>query len=34
MSITNTSTETDNQVKAVEIHLWQYGAAKISPPAC
>jgi YD repeat-containing protein len=26
LSITNTSTETDNHVKAVETHLWQYGA--------
>lgn len=25
LSITNTSTETDNHVKAVETHVWQYG---------
>jgi YD repeat-containing protein len=27
LSITNTSTETDNHVKAVETHVWQYGSA-------
>ncbi|HTR29512.1 MAG TPA: RHS repeat domain-containing protein [Puia sp.] len=31
VSITNTSTETDNQVKAVETHLWQYGASTDQP---
>src|SRR5579871_5693714 len=31
LSITNTSTETDNQVKAVETHLWQYGTANDQP---
>jgi YD repeat-containing protein len=31
VSITNTSTETDNHVKAVETHLWQYGAANDQP---
>lgn len=31
LSITNTSTETDNQVKAVETHLWQYGASGDRP---
>ncbi|HXB34526.1 MAG TPA: RHS repeat domain-containing protein [Puia sp.] len=30
-SITNTSTETDNHVKAVETHLWQYGATGDQP---
>src|SRR5579863_2751883 len=30
-AITNTSTETDNRVKAVETHLWQYGAAGDQP---
>ena len=27
LSITNTSTETDNHVKAVETHIWQYATA-------
>jgi YD repeat-containing protein len=31
LSITNTSTETDNQVKSVETHLWQYGATDDRP---
>lgn len=30
-SITNTSTETDNHVKAIETHLWQYGSANDQP---
>ena len=28
LSITNTSIETDNHVKAVETHLWQYGVRR------
>ncbi|HEV3412045.1 MAG TPA: RHS repeat domain-containing protein [Puia sp.] len=31
LSITNTSTETDNHVKAVETHLWQYASANDQP---
>jgi YD repeat-containing protein len=31
LSITNTSTETDNHVKAVETHIWQYGSANDQP---
>lgn len=31
LSITNTSTETDNHVKAVETHLWQYASATDQP---
>jgi len=31
LSITNTSTETDNNVKAVETHLWQYGTTGDQP---
>jgi YD repeat-containing protein len=31
LSITNTSTETDNHVKAVEAHLWQYASANDQP---
>jgi YD repeat-containing protein len=30
-TLTNTSTETDNHVKAVETHLWQYGSANDRP---
>src|ERR1700722_17775338 len=33
LSITNTSTETDNHVKAVETHLWQYASASDQPSA-
>lgn len=31
LSITNTSTETDNHVRSVETHLWQYGATGDQP---
>ncbi|HET6256710.1 MAG TPA: RHS repeat domain-containing protein [Puia sp.] len=31
LSITNTSTETDNQVKAVETHIWQYASSGDQP---
>lgn len=31
LSIINTSTETDNHVRAVETHLWQYAAEKDQP---
>jgi YD repeat-containing protein len=31
LSITNTSTETDNHVKAVETHLWQYASTNDQP---
>jgi YD repeat-containing protein len=31
LSITNTSTETDNQIKAVETHVWQYAAGSDQP---
>jgi YD repeat-containing protein len=33
LSITNTSTETDNQLKAVEQHLWSYDPAHPGKPA-
>lgn len=32
-TITNTSTEMDNHIKAVETHLWQYGSAGDQPTA-
>jgi YD repeat-containing protein len=33
INITNTSTEMDNHIKAVETHLWQYGPAGDQPAA-
>ena len=33
LSITNTSTETDNHIKDVETHLWQYGSPSAAKPA-
>jgi YD repeat-containing protein len=33
INITNTSTEMDNHIKAVETHLWQYGPAGDQPTA-
>src|SRR5580704_7754359 len=31
LSITNTSSETDNHIKAVETHIWQYSSANDQP---